>query len=317
MEKNNLIDLAVESCYENDRKIKEVLKNKIEQDHNNEEIAKILKSLNQSKSKSIKANSLEHDFSRILEKIENEKSKPIVFNILKYVAVLVIALFATIYLLIFDNSQYSEYLTASNQTSTVKLLDNSEVEICENSVLRVNNDFNLTGREVEFNGQAFFDITKSEISPFTILTNCCEVQVLGTKFSLNSKNKNGKFSILLQEGSVKLNFFKLDRDIYIKPGEKVVYNEKKNKIKRFKISDRISFDIKSQSISFINESLKEVVKSLNIIYNKKIRVRNKELLNVRISGTYKQHNVDDILSSVKLLLEFKTVKRKSGVIEIY
>lgn len=86
-------------------------------------------------------------------------------------------------------------------------------------------------REVELEGEAYFEVAPNKKSPFTVHTAAVEVEVLGTKFSVKAYGEEAETEVILAEGAVD---FKSKRQpeapIRMKPSEQVIYNKVSGKI---------------------------------------------------------------------------------------
>lgn len=89
----------------------------------------------------------------------------------------------------------------SGYTYNVTLPDSSVVFLSPNSTLRYASEFSEKVREVQFSGEAYFQIRKSK-TPFVVnVSNRINVTVYGTEFNINT-NKKGKIETILVSGSV-------------------------------------------------------------------------------------------------------------------
>lgn len=84
------------------------------------------------------------------------------------------------------------------------LSDGSKVWL--NSASRIKFPVNFTGntREVEINGEAYFEIAKDKSRPFKVHFNSSTVEVLGTHFNVNAYDNEITQAVTLLEGSVKV-----------------------------------------------------------------------------------------------------------------
>ncbi|HEY8896954.1 MAG TPA: FecR domain-containing protein [Niastella sp.] len=84
------------------------------------------------------------------------------------------------------------------------LSDGSKVWL--NSASRIKFPVNFTGntREVEINGEAYFEIAKDKARPFKVHFNSSTVEVLGTHFNVNAYDNEITQAVTLLEGSVKV-----------------------------------------------------------------------------------------------------------------
>jgi len=113
---------------------------------------------------------------------------------------------STVTWLISKNKSFSEQLvfeTPRGQKSFVKLPDGSEVWLNAKSRL-VYHTFSSDRRQVELKGEAFFKISRNEKAPFVVITDECDVKVLGTTFNVMAYNEFGRKEITLLSGKVKV-----------------------------------------------------------------------------------------------------------------
>ena len=59
-------------------------------------------------------------------------------------------------------------------------------------------------REVELEGEAYFEVARDDKKPFFVKTKCLQVRVLGTCFNVNAYGDNGKVYTALAEGTVEV-----------------------------------------------------------------------------------------------------------------
>jgi transmembrane sensor len=99
----------------------------------------------------------------------------------------------------------------------LKLPDGSEVFLNAGTTLKYPAVFSGKQRRVELDGEAYFNISHDKSKPFIVRTSGQEVEVLGTRFNVNSYANENMTITTLEEGSVKVktnHAFKV-----IKPGQ--------------------------------------------------------------------------------------------------
>ncbi len=80
------------------------------------------------------------------------------------------------------------YTTQNMERRSVTLADGSTVQLNAGSKLSVPKRFNKNSRTLKLNGEAYFEVQKSQ-APFIVQTDVGDVTVLGTKFNVNSRNE--------------------------------------------------------------------------------------------------------------------------------
>ena len=81
------------------------------------------------------------------------------------------------------------------------LPDGSRAFLRKGASLSYDNDFNSGSRTVSLVGEAYFDVTRDEASPFVVLTPHTKVKVLGTSFNVRSGDNT---QVVLEKGKVAL-----------------------------------------------------------------------------------------------------------------
>ena len=88
------------------------------------------------------------------------------------------------------------------ETRTVRLPDGSSVMLNHYSSLSYPEKFKSDKREVELNGEAYFEISKDKKHPFIVQTETMDIQVLGTHFNVDAYQNNPDVKTTLLSGSV-------------------------------------------------------------------------------------------------------------------
>lgn len=86
----------------------------------------------------------------------------------------------------------------------IVLSDGSKVWLNAASSLKFPSEFKGAERNVELNGEAYFEISKKKSMPFNVLANGTKVTVLGTHFNIMAYADGGNVKTTLLEGAVKL-----------------------------------------------------------------------------------------------------------------
>lgn len=131
------------------------------------------------------------------------------------------------------------YQTAYGQIRTLTLPDQSVVCLGANTQLRLPGRWQFqSNRQVWLTGEAYFEIKKqlaaspagkSNRQPFTVHTRQLDVQVLGTRFTVNTHR--GRTSVLLDEGSVRLKEpAQTARTVVLRPGQLAQWETSRRRI---------------------------------------------------------------------------------------
>ena len=105
------------------------------------------------------------------------------------------------------------------ETRTVRLPDGSSVMLNHYSSLSYPEKFQSDKREVELNGEAYFEVSKDPKHPFIVQTETIDVQVLGTHFNVDAYHDNLDVKTTLLSGSVAVSNKSKSVRMVLKPNE--------------------------------------------------------------------------------------------------
>lgn len=102
------------------------------------------------------------------------------------------------------------------QIKKVVLPDGTQVMLNSRSQLRYPEKFDSRTREVYLQGEAYLEVAHNKEKPFIVHANNFNIQVLGTKFNVNSYNGKSAF-VALVDGSVQVTTAKNQNKVMMKP----------------------------------------------------------------------------------------------------
>ncbi|WP_125721271.1 FecR family protein [Flavobacterium ustbae] len=134
-------------------------------------------------------------------------------------------------------------------------------------------------REVFLRGEAYFEVSKDKNHPFRVNAQEVNVEVLGTKFNVDSYTTNSTTDIVLVEGKVSLykNQKTSQNQVYLTPGFKGSSLKGQSDIKIEQVNTDYYTDWVKGSLVFKNASFDEIIKKLERQYNVTFINRNKTL----------------------------------------
>lgn len=94
--------------------------------------------------------------------------------------------------------------TSTGAMTSFLLPDGSKVFLNSKSILRFPSKFKSDIREVELEGEGYFEVAKNPLAPFHVKTNQQIVEVLGTHFNVRAYNDENNQRTTLLEGKVKV-----------------------------------------------------------------------------------------------------------------
>lgn len=193
------------------------------------------------------------------------------------------------------------------QRAELMLPDSTRVWLNANTRLTYPVHFGKNRREVQLDGEAFFDVWHNAESPFVVKTGKVDVKVLGTAFDVEAYSRTGSIDVSLLRGSVELKSDGCSRTYRMHPGEHVKYEN--GHYVSMPIDDTDCFRWKEGILSFSNMPVADILSKLQLYYDVRIKVEKKAFLKERYSGKFRQKDgVEHVLRVLKLEHGFKYTK---------
>ncbi|MFD1604476.1 FecR family protein [Flavobacterium artemisiae] len=202
------------------------------------------------------------------------------------------------------------------QHAQIKLSDGTQIWLNAGSVLKYPTAFKGDTREVYLSGEAFFDVAKDKKHPFIIHTNKMDTKVLGTSFNVQAYPDQTMQEVSVMTGRVNVKSTVTEENVYVTPGQKVIFKSHDNKLKAFKDVPVNTISLWRKNIMVFEETpLSEVVATINRNYNVAIEVKNKDLNALKISAYFKELPADQVIGLVCKIIN-ADYKLDSGIYKI-
>lgn len=126
-----------------------------------------------------------------------------------------------------------KFFNSSDTVKEIWLADSSRILLQPKSLLSVAGSFNAAERDVNLEGEAFFDIKRNEKKPFKVYTYGVITKVLGTSFTIKAPSKNGQVTVAVKTGRVSVQSKSkppgsggsaLKREVILTPNQQVTYS---------------------------------------------------------------------------------------------
>lgn len=183
----------------------------------------------------------------------------------------------------------------------------SEIVLPDGSVVKLNSGSNISYtynkdrnmREVKFQGEGFFNVSKNNTAFVISLDNGVTVKVMGTKFNLKAYRDDRVVQTSLVEGCVEMTH--KNKKIRMKPGEMVAFNKDTKDLAYVDGDLSHSYGWMNNKIYMENMSLGEVCKYLERIYNVNIFVQENLKTQISYNGVIKEETIVDVLNALAQL----------------
>ncbi|MGE0590673.1 MAG: FecR family protein [Cyclobacteriaceae bacterium] len=197
------------------------------------------------------------------------------------------------------------------------LADGTKVWLNSESSLRFPVSFVGETRDVELQGEAYFDVAESQI-PFRVISSQQVVQVLGTEFNISSYKEDSLTVTTLVEGKVDV-FMSENPGIRqsLHPNQQSSLVRKDGRIVKRDVDPHEFIAWREGRFAFRAQSLSSIMKTLSRWYDIDVTFENKEAQNILFTGDIKRHeNFENILELIEKTHEVKfTIEGRSIMIK--
>ncbi|MCI1647303.1 MAG: FecR domain-containing protein [Bacteroides sp.] len=145
-------------------------------------------------------------------------------------------------------------------TLVTTLEDGSIVYLAQASTLKYPEHFAGDKREVNLQGEAFFDVAKKHQQAFLIETEKVQIEVLGTAFNVRSSDKI-PFCLSVKRGKVKVSLKQNGQSVYVNAGEMVTLQA--HRLHLTENADIDFFNRYMSTIRFKDECLDNILRVVN------------------------------------------------------
>lgn len=191
------------------------------------------------------------------------------------------------------------------QPVSIVFQDGSRVTVNSGSSLTYPRQFATEHRTVELNGEAYFEIATNKECPFVVNLGTSRVNVTGTSFNVKSYAVDSITTVTLDRGVID---FECDGVRYaVKPSQKLSYNHvraDRPTVTRIQSSDRSSL-WREHVLAFDKASMREVLTTINRLYNVDFEIKNPEVYN--FTYTYTSENSRQLIALDALLHDLSLI----------
>lgn len=220
----------------------------------------------------------------------------------------------------------NEVKAKSGAKSRLTLPDGTKVWLNAESRITYNNNFNTKTREVELEGEAFFDVIKNPNSPFIVHTTGIDIKVLGTAFNVKSYPHEQTIEATLVRGSIEVvkTNEPMGPKVILQPHEKLVFTKSIDSLQKIATSKAPQQEMMITSVSanapdsvmketswmynklyFDGDSFAELAAKMERWFNVRITFRNEKAASYRFKGVFKNETIEQALKALQLTADFK------------
>lgn len=185
------------------------------------------------------------------------------------------------------------------QKANITLPDGSKVWLNSQSKLTYSASFNVKKRELQLDGEAYFEVAHNPNKPFIVQSNDISVEALGTAFGVKAYNEDNLISSILMRGKVRVTT--PDGEVVLLPNDRIIYNKTTHKKAKNSVTNATDFTGWIHNVMrFENESLGEIAKTIQRIYNVEVVFASEKPKNLRYTGTINNNSLESVLNIINL-----------------
>ncbi len=254
-----------------------------------------------------------------LVKLKSEQRYKL-FNVLKYAAMIVLALAIPFTYWIAQKPKtsadtYTTVTCAFGDKTTIILPDSSQVWLNSGSKITFSNNFKNGSRKLYLEGEGYFSVKKDADNPFFVQTAELNVKVLGTEFNLKAYPDEENISVTLVNGNLQVQNEK-SAEMLI-PGQKVLYKKADHSLIVENLSDLApETEWTNGRLVFRNTSLEELERKLERWFDVEIEFADETVKTRRFSGTLERESILEVISYFGIS-QYVDYKIKGNVITFY
>ena len=266
-------------------------------------------------------------YKKTWEKIEEKQKRKnkIIPLLMRYAAILAIPLAMSTVLFSYlyfssqlEETQYAEVKSPAGAILKYELPDKSIVWLNAESKLRYPTRFAKGKREVELEGEAYFEVEANKKRPFYVhTTSGISIYVYGTKFNINAYNDQSYVETVLEKGKVNVILPDQNSVLRMRPNDQFYYNKatKENSLSKVDVYEKTAW--KDGKLIFRDASLESIMKRLARHHNVEITIHNHLGKEYRYRATFKNERLTDILDYLSKSTNLKwkieeAVQQKNG-----
>lgn len=212
-------------------------------------------------------------------------------------------------------SLYNELIVPVGGEYRLCLSDGTVVYLNAESRLRYPVNFGQGKREVELEGEAYFEVTPDKERPFRVKTSDLDVRVVGTGFNVSAYQNGYRSEVTLAHGAVIVEEGR--KELALKPDEQVVVERRSGKVYIQTVDAWKICNWKNGVLYFKGMPLEELAVKLSRWYDVQFFFTSENLKHLKFSGAFKKYNsIDYALSLIEATTDIRVeIKDRTIIID--
>ena len=204
------------------------------------------------------------------------------------------------------NNKKPEVILAENQVKEINLPEGSRVALNLDSRISYSRGFKSDTRQVELEGEAFFEVARDTTRPFIIRAGELNIEVLGTSFNVKAYEVDETVEVTVESGKVAV-YRVGDKSnmVILVRGEKAVFRKELAELESMKNEDINFKSWKTRKIIFEDTPMSEVVRMINEIYQSDLRLSGSNLDDCPVTTIFDNQSLETVLNVLSSTLDLE------------
>jgi transmembrane sensor len=217
----------------------------------------------------------------------------------------------------FADLVYDEYSVPPGVKSTLTMQDGSKVLLNSGSSVRFIKNFEEDKRVIYLMGEAYFEVSKDTLRPFSVITGDVTTTALGTSFNI-SAYPHEVLKISLVEGKVEVDVAPTkDSRVLLEKGQALKININSGDVKKEQFDSELVLAWTKKKIIFQGVKLAEAVRILENWYGVKFKFQNSPSPDLLLYGVFQDETLENILEGLSYSVRFRYKIKNDEVIIIF
>lgn len=206
--------------------------------------------------------------------------------------------------------------TGKMQIKKIVLADSSVIWLNANSSMTVAEGFGDINRDIQLDGEAFFDVHQQSQQPFVIATDSVRVKVLGTSFNVSSYHGLANIRVAVNTGKVQVSDHHRNLAV-LTQGQGITYDKTNQQFKVEEVHADMSNAWTAGRIVLEKASFEELAQAVHNLYGTTLTSEDKRVQSFKYNLTLRKGQSEkEVMDLVATMLK-KNHKKEGDHVIIY
>ncbi len=245
----------------------------------------------------------------------NKTRRSAIFTSWRAAAAIIVLLVSSFLLYTYFSNPSTVIVTARAQNIEQVLPDGSVVSLHAGSEITYPAEFISGVRKVSLKGEAYFKVAHDKTKPFVVSSGDARIEVLGTQFNVNTNSSARSIEVVLTTGKVSVYYKEKPADkVVLLPGEKAEIISGEKRITKSTNADPNYMAWKTGILVFDNETLGQVVTTLQHVYRTPVVLADRQLSDCRVTATFNGQSLESVMEVLKITLDLQLKENGNSIV---